>query len=141
MDNRVLRKTLIALLIIFTVLLSFFYLPDLILKSPPQVYRIDRWYCTDYSQNGKAVQLNLPDILPQNQANGESMLYTALSENFLEGQSICFGSYYRSVEVYLEDDLIYYFDDTNEGSFGKAASSKWNFVQINASNRQNRNRA
>lgn len=114
--------------IILMVVLVILYLPRCIRSQvPSEVTKIDNWFYTD--ENGDNVEITLPHKLYQDK-NGNIELKTYLPEDFKSGQTMCFWTFYQSVEVYIEDKPVYRFDNSGGGSFGASASSQWNFVEL-----------
>ncbi len=128
MKTRVSNRLLAVIGIILVVVLAILYFPRCIRSQAPlNVTEIDNWFCVD--ENGNRADITLPHKFYQD-SNGDIELKTYLPEDFTSGQTLCFWTFYQSVEVYLDDELIYLFDNSGGGSFGEAASSQWNFVDI-----------
>lgn len=124
LSNRIFSLTGILLVVVLVIL----YLPRCVRSQiPSDVSKIENWFYTD--ENGNNVDITLPDKLYQDN-EGNIVIKTYLSEEFPAEQTLCFWTFYQSVEVYLDDELIYLYDNSNGGSFGEASSSQWNFVEM-----------
>ena len=52
---------------------------------------------------------------------------------FDEPQTVCFWTFYQCVQVFLDGECIYRFDNSENGSFGVSSSPRWNRVEIHTS--------
>jgi anti-sigma regulatory factor (Ser/Thr protein kinase) len=123
------KKLIVAsLCILFTIVFAVIYLPEAVnsLRSP-DVSKIDNWYYFD--ENGFRKDLTLPEKLYRDK-NGDITLKTVLPGNFPRGQTLCFWTFYQSVDVYIGKNKVYSYNNSPDSSFGEAASSQWNFVDM-----------
>lgn len=116
-------------------MLAVFYLPNFRWKQKEIAKELTDWCYTD--SEGKEQQITIPGKLYQDD-NGNIEIYTTLPECFENEQTICFWTYYQSVEVYLEEKEIYQFDNSEADSFGSASTPTWNYIDIseNSSGKQ-----
>ena len=124
------------LLILFTVLVSGFYMYRMYL-STQQIsstnYLQDNWTCQVSS--GTYYSLTPPSNL-DNHANNTMILTHALPDTLNQYDSLYFRSSQQSVRVYLDDVLTYEYHDPGSVFTGIATPSHWNFVPLETSDAQ-----
>ncbi len=121
------RKAFLAILLILFLTLTVFFVPKLFGQYEEGVGKLKEWSYQD--QNGQEINFSLPNKLYQDN-DGKIEIHTTLPDDFSAYDCICFFTVYQSVQVYVDDQLIYIFDNSNLDSFGEAATSVWNFVEI-----------
>jgi signal transduction histidine kinase len=127
MNSKIKKSVFIALSVVLALISFVFYIPNAISShNSVDISELNSWYYTD--ENGKRVDITLPDKLHQND-KGDIIIKTDLPENFPDRQTLCFWTFYQSVEVFADDSLIYSYDNS-DSSFGEASSSQWNFVEM-----------
>ena len=90
------------------------------------IQKIDEWNRSVYGQ--EIQKITLPEKVFRK--DGETVkIHTYLPEGFIENQTIGFWTYYQDVEVYLDEELLYT-NVSENGRFGKASYSQWNYVDI-----------
>ena len=109
---------LLSILVIFYVYKIDFGRPD------EKIGRLEVW--TQKMDGGEKKEILLPyNLYEENNENAE--IYTRLPEEFKSSKTICFWTYFQDVEVYLNDEKIYFAGETK---FGKATISQWNYVDV-----------
>ena len=128
MQTKIKNSIYIVIAVSLSLLIIIAYIPRIIKSaSESEVTMLDSWSYEDGT--GKDVSINLPVRLPKDD-NGDVTLKTVLPKGFTKGQTMCFWTFYQSVDVYLEDALIYRFDNTGGGSFTKAPTPQWNIIDL-----------
>ena len=125
--------TFLTLVCLGLLVVATFYLPSLIKKPKYDIHYIQDWTETPDGTES----FSLPHAIKWDE-NGEYRMYTTLPELKESTDNICFWSYLSSVEVFLENELIYYYHNVGTGSFGMASTSNWNLFELpkNASGKQ-----
>ena len=110
------------------ILIFFLYAPSLFNKITYDVFPIQNWRS---SPSQDAELFELPHTLKWDD-NGVCNIYTTLPDNAAKKNSnyLCFWTYLSSVEVYVEDTIVYYYNNADTESFTAASSSQYNFVEI-----------
>lgn len=91
--------------------------------------RLDNWYYSGGS--GDSLDITLPYKLQQN-SSGVTEIHTVLPADFKEPQTVCFWTFYQCVQVFLDGEKIYHYDNSGNGSFGVSATPRWNRVEIHS---------
>ena len=122
MSTKTSNRVFVILCLLLAVVIGILYVPHAVQSHTEEnVIEINDWFYTD--ENGEKVDITLPHKLYQD-SNGDIEIKTYLSEEIKEGNVICFWTFYQSVEVYIEDKLIYLFDNSGGGSFGGGGAGR-----------------
>lgn len=127
MKERVYKIQVLFLFIILAVVLLLFFVPEIKNVPASDVGNLLEWTCIH--QDGSQENITLPKKLYQ-KGETEVEISTVLPDEFVIKRTICFWSYYQAIEVYLDQGLVYFFDNSEIDSFGKASTSKWNYIEI-----------
>lgn len=126
MNNKKIRYYYITVGIIFLSVILLFYVPKFLKHHDHAVGYLTEWNSVDAS--GEEYAFTLPHKLSQDK-NGNIELSTVLPDPFKERRTVCFWTYYQSVDVFLDGVRIYEYDNSHE-SLGEASSSQWNYVTV-----------
>lgn len=124
------RKIYLVLSVFFCITMLLFVPRFFENPSAEKAGRLDNWYYT--TAEGKGVDISLPHKLYQN-SSGVTEIHTVLPAAFDEPQTVCFWTFYQCVQVFLDGECIYRFDNSENGSFGVSSSPRWNRVEIHTS--------
>ncbi len=126
MNNKKIRYYYITVGIIFLSVILLFYVPKFTKQHDHAVGYLTEWNSVDDS--GEEYAFTLPHKLSQDK-NGNIELSTVLPDSFKDRRTVCFWTYYQSVDVFLDGVRIYEYDNSHE-SLGEASSSQWNYVTV-----------
>lgn len=128
MKEKHIKLTIISLVCLLIFSFLNFNFSAIFQRGEPVVHFLDEWYYSEKGENKG--NITLPAKL-ETDKKGTTEISTVLPQDFNGDCHVCFWTFYRSVSVYLDGKLIYdYNNAAHNNSFGKASSSKWNFVQI-----------
>ncbi len=124
------RKLYLIFVAVFCITMMLFVPQFFENPSGEKAGRLDYWYYT--TAEGEGVDISLPHKLYQNGA-GVTEIHTVLPAAFNEPRTICFWTFYQCVQVFLDGECIYHFDNSENGSFGVSSTPRWNRVEIHSS--------
>lgn len=107
------------------VMVLIFYSSRLFRAPEYKVSKLQGWNSTSNSETFK-----LPKSLKWDK-EGKCEISTTLPDTLTsEDESLCFWTYLSSVEVLVDDEVIYHYNNSETESFGAASTSQWNFVKL-----------
>lgn len=124
------QKLYLILTVVFCVTMVLFVPQFFNESSAGSAGRLDNWYYA--SGPDGSTDITLPHKLQQD-SMGVTEIHTVLPADFNEPQTICFWTFYQCVQVFLDGESIYRFDNSENGSFGVSSSPRWNRVEIHSS--------
>lgn len=112
-------------------LLSFvantFHMKDMKIDNEAVVEFNTGWHYTDgYEQ---VIVPNLPFTV-NGHDQGPITISNVIPEYISDETMLCVETNHQSIMVYIDDELIYEYGETNDVRFGKAFGAAWNLVQI-----------
>jgi len=114
-----------AVTAIFIVAVLILFIPKFIRRHEHDVGFIKEWTYVDSAEKDK---ITLPQKLYKDE-EGYVKISTVLPEEFADAQTVCFWTFYKEVDVYVDGQPIYSYDNSTV-SFGRASSSQWNYVGV-----------
>ncbi len=123
-------KIYIVLTVVFCITMALFVPQFFGVHSDGKAGRLDNWYYVN--PDGESFDITLPRKLHQN-SMGVTEIHTVLPADFNEPQTICFWTFYQCVQVFLDGEQVYRFDNSENGSFGVSSTPRWNRVEIHSS--------
>lgn len=124
------QKLYLILTVVFCITMVLFVPQFFAEPADGSARRLDNWYYD--SADGMSTDITLPHKLQQN-SMGVTEIHTVLPADFNEPQTICFWTFYQCVQVFLDGESIYRFDNSENGSFGVSSTPRWNRVEIHSS--------
>lgn len=102
------------------------YASKLFITTKYDVSSIQNWS----SSSSDSEFFQLPKTLDWDE-NGKCEISTTLPKTLsTNNKYLCFWTYLSSVEVSVDDEVIYHYNNSGTEAFGAASTSQWNFVKL-----------
>ena len=142
--NRLYKNSLMLLCAAIMGVLLLYYVPALYrsiqTKEMPEQLARWNWQRTETGraagENGTGEriteEITLPHTFVQEEGNFLISIDTVLPQKMQEESYLMFWTYFQTVHIYVEDQLIYVWDREMDVSIGEAAASIWNKVEMSS---------
>ena len=125
MKNNIVRRTALIVACVAFAIIFILYASRLFQKTEYNVSPIQNWNTPSGSET-----FELPQTLKWDN-DGKCEIFTTLPDTLRTADEyICFWTYLSSVEVLVEDEVVYHYNNSATESFGKASTSQWNFLKL-----------
>lgn len=90
-------------------------------------------------ENGEKIPVQIPAKLDA-QLGEVVTLTTTLPEDIVNGESLCFYAIWQDVRIWIDGELRLNYDTSETRPFGKNSTTRYHFLQISESDRDNHDR-